>query len=141
MAIALAFPPSRSSILVHTKARSSLVAETAEGSRPRALALRSSLPDVEDLEPEIINHPTLSTSCYLQALLESAFITVMPILLLAGDRHGMGVVTSLYDYGTATFVLVVMIVSFKARAASEIYVKKERERWEMEDERQRRRGG
>lgn len=50
-----------------------------------------------------------------QALLESGFLTVMPILLLSGDRQGMGVVTSTYDYGTTTFALVVLTVSFKVR--------------------------
>lgn len=50
-----------------------------------------------------------------QALFESAFITVMPLFLLTGDRYEMGIVTSTYDYGTATFALVLLIVSSKVR--------------------------
>lgn len=54
-----------------------------------------------------------SLSMPLQALLESAFLTFAPLLLLSGDENGKGVVTSTFDYGTATFALVVLQVSFK----------------------------
>ncbi|CAN0059795.1 unnamed protein product, partial [Sphacelaria rigidula] len=57
--------------------------------------------------------PKIFWSWMLQALLESAFITVMPLILLSGDNDGMG--ASAYDYGTATFALVVVTVSFKVQ--------------------------
>lgn len=50
-----------------------------------------------------------------QALLESAFLTFVPLFLLTGDVHGKGVVTSTFDYGTTTFALVVLQVSLKVR--------------------------
>lgn len=47
--------------------------------------------------------------------MESAFLTLAPLLLLSGDVGGMGVVTTTYDYGTITFTLVVLTVSFKVK--------------------------
>lgn len=48
-----------------------------------------------------------------QALIESAFLTFAPIVLLSGDVNGKGVVTSTYDYGTMTYALVVIQVTLK----------------------------
>lgn len=50
---------------------------------------------------------------FSQALIESAFLTFAPIILLSGDVEGMGVVTSTYDYGTMTYALVVIQVTLK----------------------------
>eukprot|EP00903_Cladosiphon_okamuranus_P011458 g10792.t1 len=57
--------------------------------------------------------PTIFWSWMLQALIESAFLTFAPIILLSGDVNGMGVVTSTYDYGTMTYALVVIQVTLK----------------------------
>ncbi|CAM9108152.1 unnamed protein product [Ectocarpus sp. 8 AP-2014] len=59
--------------------------------------------------------PMIFWSWMLQAraVLESAFLTIAPVLLLSGDTREMGVVTSTYDYGTLTFSLVVIQVTLK----------------------------
>ncbi|CAN0256362.1 unnamed protein product, partial [Pylaiella littoralis] len=62
--------------------------------------------------------PTIFWSWVLQArnsdaVVESAFLTLTPILLLSGDATGRGVVTSTYEYGTMTYALVVVQVTFK----------------------------
>ncbi|CAM9092815.1 unnamed protein product, partial [Phaeothamnion confervicola] len=57
--------------------------------------------------------PQIFWSWMCQAILEGGFVTLAPLYFYTGSKGGDGVAASLYEQGTCTFTLVVLLVSMK----------------------------